>query len=264
MIFNSTIKLFSLLILYFVASCSIAKSTDVTNVVQIESCKEEQYRREIRVGSVNVELKSLCDTNDILVLSIEEKPSYKLLSKFLYPYSFTFKLVEEIHGYKSHMAVIQLAPSEPEPTGSYYFAVVDLNEKSLVLDGYSDSEINVRDIDGDGIKEVIYGSNLSGVNPLDTMLDYIPYPRVLDWNCHGGLRLIGNQAYPELVESYQKSLRIYIQQLSKKGVNAPDSMGSNLIEELDFAKTMMNNIFSDKNINTQFMTSNAECKQLSK
>lgn len=84
---------------------------------------------------------------------------------------------------------------------------------TLVADGYSDSEVKVYDLDKDGHKEIVYGINLLGINPLSTMLDFVPYPKVLDWNCHGGLRLVNNNFYPQIMNTYRKALSDYIDQL---------------------------------------------------
>ena len=251
------ITLFSVLLLPLTTFVSAASD----GVVHINSCDKEQYKQQLDVSGSILQLQSSCSNGEVLELSVKAGSYFKLLSKFLYPYSFVLKSVKEIDSDKNHAAVIQLAPSEPEPTGSYYFAVVDLESMTLITDGYSDSEVYVYDIDKDGIEEIVFGGNLSAVNSLDTLLDFVPYPKVLDWNCHGGLRLVGSQAYPQLMDAYRKSLSYYITQLSETSENTLGSMKATLDVELAFAQAMMAGAISDNSQNTSFMTNNAECGQ---
>ena len=225
-----------MLLLVVILPFSIMAYADSVNTDYISNCDSKQYNRRMEIGNVALELRSNCSDEYVLELFVLSGSSVKMLSKLLYPYSFTLKPLKEIRSKNNHVAILQLLPSEPQPTGSYYFAVVDLISMSLILDAYSDSEINIYDIDNDGVEEIVYGINLSSVNPLDTLLDFIPYPKVLDWNRHGGLRLIGSDSYPQLVDAYKKSLSDYINQLSKKSGYSSGLMKVAVDKELAFAQ----------------------------
>lgn len=257
MLFSLVMRPFLLVLLSLLCVTCISNAfSDVTN------CDREQYRQEFNIGDSVIGFQSSCSNKEVIELSINQDSSFKLLSKFLYPYSFSLRPLRKINSEEDRFAVIELAPSEPQPTGSYYFAVIDVEAMTLVVDGYSDSEINVYDYDEDGLEEVVYGDNLSGVNPLTTMLDFVPYPKVLDWDCYGNLRLVGNSAYPQLMNDYRKSLSNYIDQLSVKSENSSGSTKASLQAELEFSEVIMaSSIIGDFNPITSLMTNSEECKK---
>ncbi len=246
------------LLLIFFMSC--VQANVISDSISKNNCDKKQYQKKMVIGNSDIRFQSACSNRDILKLSINRGSSFKLLSKFLYPYSFSLNYVSEIKNNDVRFAVIALTPSEPETTGSYYFAIINLQAMTLVADGYSDSEVKVYDLDKDGHKEIVYGINLSGINPLSTMLDFVPYPKVLDWNCHGGLRLVNNNFYPQIMNTYRKALSDYIDQLLVKSKNSSSERRAVLQIELDFSKAILASTSDEINPMASLMTNNGECE----
>ncbi|MBX2807896.1 MAG: hypothetical protein KTR20_04620, partial [Cellvibrionaceae bacterium] len=105
--------------------------------------------------------------------------------------------------------------SEPMPQGSYYFMIFD-TKGHVLLSGYSDNAVYVENIDNDAYDEVIVGVNTENTDPLEYLLDYLPYPVVYDWNRSGKLELQSSNQYKSLFEKYMLDQKEYKQALKVK------------------------------------------------
>ena len=83
MLFSTVIKPFLLMLLPLLGATYIADAfSDVNN------CHKKQYRQEFNVGDSVIGVQNSCSNGEVIELSINQDSSFKLLSKFFYPYSF--------------------------------------------------------------------------------------------------------------------------------------------------------------------------------
>ena len=163
----------------------------------------------------SVEIKNLCDAYEFEIKLITSALSINL-GKFISPYSQTM-YVQHISSYEKSSYLFTVDVAEPEPKSSYYFMV--FNSDGVVhLSGYSDSLVYLEDIDSDGFDELILGSNINNIDPLELLMDYVPYPLVFDWGKSGRLELQPSTSYKAFYEKYLKNLAAYTKVIALKKI----------------------------------------------
>ena len=154
----------------------------------------------------SLEIKNLCDPYEFEIRLINLDASINL-GKFISPYSQSM-YVQHLSSYKKSSYLFVVDVAEPEPKGSYYFMVFD-SDGVVHLSGYSDSLVYSEDIDKDGVDELILGSNIDNIDPLERLVDYVPYPLIFDWRKSGRLELQASTSYTLFYEEYLESLAAY-------------------------------------------------------
>jgi hypothetical protein len=161
----------------------------------------------------SVEIKNLCDAYEFEINLVNLSTSINL-GKFISPYSQTM-YVQNISSNEKGSYLLTVDVAEPEPKGSYYFMV--FNSDGVVhLSGYSDSLVYIEDIDSDGVEELVIGSNIDNIDPLELLVDYVPYPLVFDWGKSGKLELQPSTSYKSFYEKYLESLATYTRVIESK------------------------------------------------
>lgn len=148
-------------------------------------------------------------------LSLVDEDSKTVLKELNIPLSHTIYISGLEHP-KKDLIIVYTDVSEPAPVGSYYYAIIDISLKRIIISGFSDSLVMVENLDGALGSEVVIGKNITGVDPLDTLLDYVPYPLVLKWEASGEIKLLDVADFPELNINYLDKLKIYKKELKKK------------------------------------------------
>lgn len=174
--------------------------------------------------SHSVEINNLCDAYEFEIKLVNSVASINL-GKFISPYSQTMH-VQHMSSYEKSSYLFTVDVAEPEPKGSYYFMV--FNYDGVVhLSGYSDSLAYLEDIDSDGFDELVLGSNVDNIDPLELLVDYVPYPLVFDWGKSGRLELQPSASYELFHEKYLESLATYTKVIELKKIKKERSGGRN-------------------------------------
>lgn len=153
--------------------------------------------------SVSVGVSCLDDAH--LSLNIVEGDLRVYIGNFFVPFSHSFELVD-IGLSNRNILLFYVEVSEPRPVNSYYYAFIDFDQKKMLLSGYSDSPIELNNLDNKEGLEVIIGANITGISPLEFLIDYVPFPSIFSWGCSQELQIYDVSYFPEFLEKYRNDL----------------------------------------------------------
>lgn len=151
--------------------------------------------------------------SDFVKLVVHRDGTSICLGEFFFPFSYEMHS-EPINVPGKKLLVTTLDSSEPEPTASYLYAIVDFESGELLLSGYSDSPVRTIKKANRISDLVVVGRNILGTDARETLIDIVPYPIVIGWNCDKTLAIADIRTYPEIQESYLEELDTYQKKLS--------------------------------------------------
>lgn len=191
-----------------------------SNSVPNNSCRTEEHAYSNGSGtSVNYkdqsnELRWIPSSrSDFVKLVVHRDGTSICLGEFFYPFSYETRS-EPVNVPGKTLLVTTLDSSEPEPTASYLYAIVDYESGELLLSGYSDSPVQTVKKANGASDLVVVGRNILGTDARETLIDIVSYPIVISWNCDKTLAVADIRTHPKLQESYLEELDAYQKKLS--------------------------------------------------
>ena len=93
-----------------------------------------------------------------------------------------------------------------EPIGRYYFSIIDMKSKKVLLSGYTDSLIEVLNLDDISGDEIVLKYNISGRLPINFVDRFSPEIVIYTWGCKGNLLAANKYQFDRYIKLYKQEL----------------------------------------------------------